>query len=273
MLRQLLGPFAGAAAWHLAPMGYRREISGIAGRAAQCRESWHPHLEATKQVIETAAQACARRKTVLLVGSGLLLDVPLAHLSRSFERVILADIVHPRHTRKQARGYGNVELVQVDITDIARPVFDYVRKGRRGALPHGNPDHFLDQDIDLVASVNLLSQLAFIPCSYLRAKRPSLPRDDLERFERQIVETHLRWLARFAGRVALITDYKREEQGSDGTLCRKNILGGLVLPPFEESWTWRIAPRGTVFHDLDVRHKVAAYSDFPKQHFAAAAAG
>lgn len=273
MLGRLLGPFAGAAAWHLAPMGYRREISGIAGRAAQCREAWGPHLEATRRVIETAAQGCARRKTALLVGSGLLLDVPLARLSGAFERVILADIVHPRQTRKQARGHGNVELVQVDVTDIARPVFDHVRKGRRGALPSGRPDHFLDQDIDLVVSVNLLSQLAVIPCSYLRAKRPLLPRDDLERFERQIVEAHLRWLARFAGRVALITDYEREEQGSDGTLCRKNILGGLELPPFEEGWTWRIAPRGTVFRDLDVRHKVAACSDFPKERFAVSAAG
>lgn len=273
MLRRLLGLFAGAAAWHLAPMGYRREISGIAGRAVQCREAWGPHLEATKQVIEVAAQGCGRRKAVLLVGSGLLLDVPLAYLSRSFERVILADIVHPRHTRKRARGYGNVELAQADVTDIARPVFDHVRKGRHGALPSGRPDHFLDQDIDLVVSVNLLSQLAVIPCSYLRAKRPSLQQDELQRFERQIVGTHLRWLARFAGRVALITDYEREEQGADGALCRKNILGGLELPPFEEGWSWRIAPRGTVFRDLDVRHKVAAYSAFPKQHFAVSTAG
>lgn len=252
-----LAPFP----WYLAPMGYVRELSGIGRRGAQCAEAWRPHLESSKRAILGAAEACTSRKSVLVVGSGLLLDVPLAELSAAFDQVVLADIIQPRAVRKAAASYGNVELQQLDVTGIAKPVFDYVRR-RRGPLPRCRVDCLRERDFDLVVSVNLLSQLAVIPGSYLRAKLPTLPPLAVADFSRAVIEAHLDWLARFDGRVALITDIERTELGADGGVERKDLLEGVRLTPPEESWTWDIAPRGTVYRDVEVRHQVVAYRDF-----------
>lgn len=248
--------------WYLAPMGYQREMAGIARRADQCAAAWHTHLAATKRLIEGAAERCDNRDTALIIGSGLLLDVPLEFLSGVFRRVILADILHPRHVRHRLRRFDNVEPVQTDVTGVAKPVFDYVHKRRTGPLPTCRVEHFLDRRIDLVVSANLLSQLAVIPCRYLKAGLPGLPPHRIAGFGRSIVEAHLAWLRRFPGRVVLVTDFEREERASDGRVERKNILEGVELPPCRTTWTWRIAPLGRVYPDIDVRHRVAAYEDF-----------
>ena len=44
--------------WYLAPMGYLREARGIAARSEQWAGAWRGHLEATKNVILEAAEAC-----------------------------------------------------------------------------------------------------------------------------------------------------------------------------------------------------------------------
>ena len=253
-----LAPFP----WHLAPMGYVRELSGIGRRGAQCVEAWRPHLDASKRVILGAAKACTSRNSVLVVGSGLLLDVPLDALSATFGRVVLADIIQPRAVRRAAASHGNVELLQLDVTGVAKPVFDYVRRRSRGPLPRCEVDCLLDRAFDLVVSVNLLSQLPVIPGAYLRAKLPMLPPLTVADFSSAVIDAHLDWLARFDCRVVLITDSERTEQGGDGAVQRKDLLKGVRLPPPEETWTWDIAPRGTVYRDVAVRHRVVAYRNF-----------
>lgn len=262
MLSDLLAFCLAPYPWHLAPMGYVRELSGIGRRNAQCVEAWRPHLEASKRAILAASEACPHRRSVLVVGSGLLLDVPLAALSAAFERVVLADIVQPRAVRRAVRPYGKVELLQIDVSGIARPVFDYVRRRRRGSLPQCRVDCLLDRGFDLVVSVNLLSQLPVIPSDYLRARLPTLPPLAITEFSRGVIESHLDWLRRFGCPVALITDCERREEGDDRRVETKDLLEGVRLPPPEESWSWDIAPRGSVYRDLAVRHRVVAYRDF-----------
>ena len=244
-------------------MGYRRERVGIERRAAACAGSWRAHLQASRRLVTWAARCSAGGDTALVIGSGPLSDVPVEALSRSFRRVILADIIQPRELRRAVARFGNVEPVQLDVTGIARPVFDHVRRRRPGSPPVGAVDHFLDRRIDLVVSANLLSQLALVPCAYLEAGPPTVPPGVLESFARAIVEAHLEWLGRFDARVVLITDVWREERGSDGAPRRVDLLNGVRLPPWDLAWHWDIAPRGTVFDTIEVRHKVAGYADYP----------
>lgn len=261
MLRDLAAFCLAPYPWHLAPMGYVRELSGIGRRNAQCGEAWRPHLEASQRAILAASEACALRRRVLVVGSGLLLDVPLAALSAAFDRVVLADIVQPWAVRRAVRPYGNVALLQRDMSGIAKPVYDYVRRGRPSPLPRRRVDDLLDGEFDLVVSVNLLSQLPVIPGDYLRARLPTLPPLAVAAFSRGVIEAHLDWLRRFGCPAALITDCERREEGDDGRVETKDLLEGVRLPPPEESWCWDIAPRGSVYRDLAVRHRVVAYRD------------
>ena len=262
MLRDITEVLRRPAPWHLAPMGYFRELSGIARRADECRESWQPHLMSTQAIIERAVSSCRDLDTVVVAGSGLLLDVPVDTLNRSFRRVVLADIHHGRQTRKAVRGLSNVELVSVDITGVVRACYRFARSGCRGPLPESRPGINADGPFDLAVSVNLLSQLAVIPRQYIQAHCPAFPPVRMEEFGRELVLKHLDWLAGNARRACLVSDVERHEEGPDGQTVVKDLLDGVHLPEPEETWMWNIAPRGKVFSEFAVAHRVAAWSNF-----------
>jgi hypothetical protein len=245
-------------------MGYVREQAGITVSGSRSVDSWRFHLEECKATILQAADLCHHQGKALVLGSGPLLDVPLAELSRRFEEVVLADIVHLRQARKQARCYANVRLIQIDVTGVTKTIFDLARRRKPVSLPEHRPDFFLDEKFDLVASVNLLSQLPVIPGRYLTAGIGGLSVDAKDDFSRKLIEKHLDWLARFPGVVCLITDRDRLEIGGSKILIRKKMLWGVDLPKGGRSWIWDIAPRPAIYRDRDVRHKVIAFADFPK---------
>ncbi|MGI9449941.1 MAG: hypothetical protein ACR2QH_04785, partial [Geminicoccaceae bacterium] len=159
--------------------------------------------------------------------------------------------------------------VQMDVTGTVKPVFDYVRKRKADSLPESRVVLPIDPAIDLVVSVNILSQLAVIPRQYLTASRPDLPAYAVEDFCRKIVEAHLTWLSDIPARAVLITDYERIECGPGGGIVQKNILEDIALPPPDARWSWDIAPfgapLGSVFSGVAVRHEVKAYFDFKQK--------
>ena len=286
MLRDIVEILRSPAPLHLGPMGYFRELAGMARRAEECREEWQPHLARTRQVIEHAALGCRQRESVLVTGSGLLLDVPVEMLARNFRRVVLADIHHGRGTRRAVRHLANVELVTLDVTGVVRACYRFARAGCRGPLPEGRPPALGDGPFDLVVSVNLVSQLAVMPRRYVLGHSPAFPPHRLRTFARELIsshmgwlarhgdrvclitdierhEDHMGWLARHGDRVCLITDIERHEDHVDGRKVVTDLLDGARLGEPEETWTWFIAPQGKVFRDRAVRHRVAAWRDYP----------
>ena len=51
--------------------------------------AWAGHLFATRNFVTKAADLCEKQNLVVVVGSGLLLEVPLKALAERFERVFL----------------------------------------------------------------------------------------------------------------------------------------------------------------------------------------
>src|SRR5207249_1599290 len=94
--------------WHLRRMGYLRELLGIRDRERRCRQAWAPHLERSRQVIRAAMSQCTMRRKAVILGSGLLLDVPVAELAGAFQHVVLVDVIHPWRTRRACRQFANV---------------------------------------------------------------------------------------------------------------------------------------------------------------------
>ena len=111
---------------HLRQMGYVRELRALRARRNRCRNAWHSHLEHTRAVILDAAARCEQRRSPLVVGSGLLFDIPLEALSRQFEIVVLVDIVHAWSVHRQAARLSNVRLLPLDVTGVP-PSMDRTR--------------------------------------------------------------------------------------------------------------------------------------------------
>ncbi|MFO7483165.1 hypothetical protein [Oceanibaculum nanhaiense] len=235
---------------------YHAEGRGILYRYRRHRGAWQPHLEATKQVILEAVAACPGRQSVAVLGSGALLDVPLGELLAAFRRVVLVDVAHPWRVRLRAALTPRVALLDADLTGIGGAVSP-------GMEPPSPPDLPAVREADLVISLNLMSQLAYVPVSQLEMLGQTEEQTDA--FAAGLVRAHLDWLRRLPGRVCLVTDVKRivlDPQG--GVIGEIGPLYGLALPEGGTEWNWNIAPIGEIAPDYEVRHRVRGYSDLPK---------
>ena len=261
MLRDLLEFVRNPYPWHLAAMGYVREVSGIADRARALAPAWREHLDRTRRAISTSAEASRGRGSVLVDGSGNLLDVPLDCLCARFGRVVLLDIVHSRQVRKAVSDRSNVELLSADVTGVAHAVYRAARSRDVSVLPRSVPPDLDGRQFDLIISVNILSQLGVTPCRYLKAHCPAIPPKRLHMLSRDLIETHLAWIRGRAPQSCLITDVRRAEHVTGGTSVETDILEGLALPEPDETWDWQIAPLNSVYPDREVVHCVHAFHD------------
>ena len=224
-------------------LGYLDETIAMRGRYSRYSTEWQPHLDNTRRFILTVAERVRNRDNVVILGSGLLLDVPLAELSVMFRNVVLMDIVCLPEIRRQITGYSNVSFVEHDVTAVAERLYTNRQQGIP-ELPRVVPTlPETAKDAGLIISLNILSQLWVVPRTYAANQRPGFPHDRLEDWCRQIVESHYASLASLPCDVCLIADHefiKRDHSGS--IISRASTLYGLVLPEPDTSWTWNIAP-------------------------------
>jgi hypothetical protein len=227
---------------HLREMGYKRELFGIRRRWRQWGAAWRPHCDNTRRLLLSAVERCPRRRKAVVLGSGFLHDVPLDELSAAFERVVLVDLIHPCSTRRKARRLG-VATLSADVSETAEGVWLAVE--RPGTpLPKSRPRLFLGEDeVDFVASVNLLSQLPCMPEQYLLRWMPG-HREQIAAYCRDVVEAHLAYLQKLPGVVALVADVESITVTQAGTeVGRKSTLYGASMPFAGERWVWPLVPR------------------------------
>jgi hypothetical protein len=223
-------------------MGYLKEALGVARRYRRCREHWKEHIEHCRSIILRAVEGCWRRRRVVILGGGMLHDVPLIELAEDFREVYLVDIVHPFSSRWKTRRIRNLTRVAADVTNTVEELY-WVSDEPDKPLPESHPDLFLDDpEVDLTISLNLLSQLPCMPLDYLsRFHAHRIPAR--EEYARNLIRAHLEYLDRLPGRVALITDVERIKIDlTDHVVERKDLLFGLKLPKLGEEWEWRLAP-------------------------------
>lgn len=239
----------------------------IEARYKRCASHWEPHLRLTREAILRAAHHTASRRKAVLLGAGLLHDIPLAELSGLFERVLLVDIVHSLSCRIRASLFPNVACVQADITGTGPHLVQASKTG--GPIPRLEPDLFeTDETIDLTVSVNVLSQLGCAPSKILRKSHSE---SEIRTLQRHFIESHLAYLRRRPGHSALITDVawssKPASAGADTPPARRwDVLHGVPLPTPQQTWDWHIAPAPESDPQLDFVAHVAAFPDWKAAH-------
>ena len=223
-------------------LGYLREAIGIQRRYRRCREHWRPHIEQCQSIIQNGLARCSERRKALVLGAGLLHDVPLLELVTSFQEVLLLDIVHPMSSRWKTRRFGNVRRVTADITNTVNDLY-LASDEPEMPLPRSKPDLMLgDREIDFAVSLNLLSQLPCMPIEYL-ARYKAHSSQETDDYARDVIQAHLNYLDRLPGRVVLISDIERLKIDMlNRVVERKDLLFGLKLPKQGDEWEWQLAP-------------------------------
>jgi hypothetical protein len=227
------------------PPGFRRylpEAIGLWGRGVRQSSTWTPHIGETRGLLDTLIDEIKPRRTVAVLGSGPLFDVPLESLARTFETVLLVDRAHLATIDARTRRYSNVELEWRDLSSATTPAPLSFLAGLAG--------------LDWVISVNLVSQLA---------------RAAPEGEERRVVEDHLSALAALPCPATLITDVEYRIVDRAGLLREHaDMLYAREMPRPDLSWKWEVAPFGEESQETRRVHQVCAWLDW---RMAGAAAG
>ncbi|MBS1183373.1 MAG: hypothetical protein H6Q99_3253 [Proteobacteria bacterium] len=245
-----------------------RDAIGLRARAGRCRTAWTEHEARTRAAIERAIDGVPVRRTAVVLGSGLLRDVPIERLSNMFNKVVLVDIVHLPTVRLKLffRRYPNVTFMTRDISGYDRLVEQSRIKlatGQRDLGVRLDPLGFLRKidDVDLVISANVLSQIAVGAEIRLRTKVGQarvMPEDAVA----QLVAGHLDGLAQLPCKTVIVTDVSYVRRRRDGGIVEtRDLLHGVKPPLPSDAWDWPVAPFGEEAADEERIHRVIAAED------------
>jgi hypothetical protein len=202
---------------------------------------WESHNEHSRRFIIKAMDHYKPEKITVL-GSGWLLDLPLAEMIERTKKICLLDIVHPPEVKKQVGTIKNVELIEFDITGgLIEEVWK--KAGRYSILRNLKsldcitiPEYIPDEDPGMVISLNILTQLESLPVKYLK-KRSNIKEEEFVVFSSEIQKKHIDFLNR--SKSVLITDYEEVITHKSGIIETIPTLQA-VLPEgkFSEKWSW-----------------------------------
>ncbi|MBB5274692.1 hypothetical protein HNR26_000730 [Rhizobium rosettiformans] len=237
-----------AASWPVTSAAHRpfiRSSVNLWARANRCRADWADHERRTMATILSAAEACRQRRTVVVLGSGLLRDVPVAELSRLFDTVVLVDLVHLASVRSwlTVKRFKNIRLIERDLSGL-----DALLAGEAV-----EPLSFLRQVpyLDFVVSANLLSQIG------VGAARKLEGHVDAEVLVPQVIAAHLEGLAQVPAATCLVTDvgYTVIDRNNQ-THETVDLMHGVDPGPVRDSWDWPVIPFGEESRDYKIVHRV-----------------
>lgn len=219
-------------------------------RANRCAAAWAEHENNSRQFLLQAARKLKQRRTAVVLGSGLLRDVPHDALVAMFDTVVLVDLVHLASVQAKLRfnAKKNVRIANRDLSGfddliVGRPAepLDFLRR-----VPY----------LDFVVSANLLSQIGTGAQHRLdREKISNAPDDLLPR----LIHTHLDALAGLPCKVCLVTDTAFDVIGKDGSLRQQeDLMHGVKIGSPAAAWEWPLAPLGEESRDYRILHHVIA---------------
>jgi hypothetical protein len=149
-------------------------VIAMRARYQRSRVLWKPHLDHSRRFVVSVAEKCRNLSKVVILDAGLLLDVPLEELSSLFQEVVLIDIVFLPEAQTSVRKFGNMKLVQHDVTNMAQKLYKNIHRGH-SELSKPTPTALeIDENAGLVVSLNILSQFWVVPRMYALLKLPGL---------------------------------------------------------------------------------------------------
>jgi hypothetical protein len=219
-------------------------------RTRRCAKAWREHEDNSREAIRKAAAGLRQKRTAVVLGSGLLRDVPIDELAKTFDTVVLVDLVHVASVRLWLRfkGYRNVRLIERDLSG-----YDDMANGNEP-----EPLGFLRgvPYLDLVVSANLLSQVGRgVKRRFDAEPQGSLPVDMVQR----LITAHIDGLDAAPCRTCLITDVSYSVIDRNGkTHEEADLLHGVPPPSARAQWLWPVVPIGEKSPDYKIVHQVVA---------------
>lgn len=245
----------------LTRMGYYNYQNGLIYRHLNQDGGWDRHLDHCRSYILKAVKKASPQKLTIL-GSGWLLDLPLAEMIESSIKITLVDIVHPPEVINQVAGLKSVELLEEDVTGgLITEVWN--KSGRKSLFKKkfdsklmNIQDYIPSEDPGMVISLNILTQLEALPSDFIR-KNFRTSDEELRNFKSEIQKKHIDFLNKYPS--VMISDIEEIFKGPDGTeKHEKTLLTELLDGNNKEEWIWDFDLRGGDYYNRKSVMKVIA---------------
>lgn len=228
-------------------MGYYAYQNGLIYNHLNQEGGWDSHLDCCRKFINRALEYYKPEKVTVL-GSGWLLELPLAEMLEQTSRVYLVDIIHPPEVLKQAGELENVVLVEQDISGgLIEEIWNNTkgfslfmkRKSLEGITI---PEFIPDFDPGLVISLNILTQIESQLLIRIK-KRLAISEEELFCFRKGIQDKHIDFLRKH--RSVIITDYEEVVTKRSGEITTiQTLFAEIPQGKFKEEWTWDFDLKG-----------------------------
>ncbi len=247
----------------LARLGYYDYQNGLIYRHLNQEGGWDSHLEKCRAYIMRMI-AHFKPEKITVLGSGWLLELPVAEIIEQAGNLTLVDIVHPPEVVKQAGIYKNVTLIEADVTGgLIEEVWNkaggnslFRKRVRLDEIVI--PEYKPGTDQGMVISLNLITQLESLIVDFLR-KKVKAGEEEYLAFRTEIQKKHLEFLMK--QRSVLVTDYEEIFTSRSGeTKIVPTLLVKLPEGDFSEEWTWNFDLQGADNYNSTSLMKVIAKS-------------
>ncbi len=230
-------------------LGYVYETAALQAKHRRYRTAWRPHLHATRQALLAAANIDTRG-TALILGGGIVQDLPVSELLERFECIILLDIVFTYQARRLAQRWPDrILCCYYDVTGVIDSLAKYRCLPPIERLSAFQQPNAKMPPVCWVASVNCLTQLPILPVRWLQ--HCGIEDRSLDEFYRALIQDHLNWLMGWQVRTCLITEVEEQHFDRNGSLIG-SVDHRPLLQDFQQKadclsrWTWHLHPRGAL---------------------------
>lgn len=242
-------------------LGYYNYQHGFIVRHLNQEDGWNSHLENCRNFILRSLEI-HKPERITVLGSGWLLELPLAELLEKVSKVRLVDIIHPPEVIEQAGRLPGVELITDDVSGglidevwhkTSRfPLFNRLKSLEDIIVPEYRPQF----DPGMVISLNILSQIETLLVRYL-LKKAKISEVELMSFRRKIQENHLSFLKKYNS--VLISDVTEIFTDKSGSITeRQSVIAKLPEGICKEEWNWDFDLKGSDYFEKRSVFKVAA---------------
>jgi len=240
-------------------MGFRPVQAGIMRRFLREEGAWGSHLNNSRDYILKVVKEL-KPKSVRILGSGWLLDIPIQEMLELCDEIVLDDIVHPAQIENK---YSKFKKVRFEFADITNGVVDLCYKQKKNSFIF---DTFLDQlnkidpklySEDLIISGNILSQSSVMLTDYL-ARSVKINGQQITIISEIIQQKHLESLP--LDRSVLISDIEEEFYDEDDRFIGSKPTVYIDLPKGknQHEWLWSFDTKMVYKDDCKTKLKVLA---------------
>jgi len=232
-------------------MGYYSYQNGLIYRHLRQEGGWDSHLDRCRKFIIRALELYKPEKVTVL-GSGWLLELPLAEMIEKTGKITLIDIVHPPDVLEQAGNLKNVELLEQDISGGLieevwlktgeNSIFNKLQSLENINIPQFKPH----SDPGMVISLNILSQLESLLITFLK-KKTDIREDEYIGFRNEIQTNHISFLKEHNS--VLISDVVEVFTDRSGNVTNEpTVITDLPEGKYREEWDWNFDLTGTDYY-------------------------